>query len=93
MVEDQREKVSDIAMGLDRVAQIMVGLHTVVVAPAYLLTLNESFLFEVGKDLLDGALGNPHPHGNLTQDKVRFGIEQDQDVRVIREECPAVPSF
>ena len=45
-------------------------------------------MFEVGEDLLDGALGDADAHGDFAQDEVGFGRERDQHVGVVGEKGP-----
>jgi hypothetical protein len=62
--------------------------RVVVSAPATLAD-DEPCIDEVGEDPLGGTLGDADPLGDVAQPDVPVAGDAEEDLRVVRQECPA----
>ena len=77
-------------MGFDRVPQWLLGQHLIVILATDFLTLNEARCLQIVDDSLDSSFGDANPVGDFAQNQFGLGLEQDQHMRVIGQESPAV---
>ena len=79
-------------MAFHRVPQRLARQDTVVVLAPDFLSFDEAIAFQVVQDLLNRTFRNPDASGNLAQNQRGIRMQQDQHVRVVRQECPPVPT-
>ena len=78
-------------VGLDRVAQRLLGVQPVGVTPAHPGRGDETGEAEIGQDRLGGALGDADLGGDVTHACVGMACQEHQHVTVVGEERP--PTF
>ena len=76
-------------MGLDGVAEGLLGVECVVVSAAGFGGCEDAGGGEFGDDFLDGTFGDADAGGDVAEAGVRVEGEADQDVGVVGEEGPA----
>lgn len=89
VLTDQRQQGADSSVLLDRMPQGLIAEDAVLILSPDLLAFNEAPLFQVSDDLLDGSLGDADPCRHGAENHERVLSQQDQDMRVIRQKCPA----
>lgn len=88
LVADRPDQVRDLVMFLQGVAKGVVRPDQVVVPPTPLLALDHTAVLEVGDDLCCRALGDVDALGDVLQTQIGGGSDREQDVGMVREECP-----
>lgn len=89
LTPDQFQQITDRAMGLDGVTQVLAREHFIVVFATNFFASNEPLFFQILHDPLHGPFGNPDLDRHLAEHQIGVRIERDQDVRVIGQERPA----
>ena len=85
---DQREEIADRAVRLDWVAKMLVHAYPIAVSPAGFFATEKAALIKLCDDPLDCPLGDADSRGYFAKYERRIAREQDQDVRMIRQEAP-----
>ena len=88
-IVDQRNEIANRAMRLDRMPQVPFRQNAVMILAADLFALNEAARLQVGKKSLHGSFGNPNLPGHFSQHQRRVAGQQQQHMRVVRQERPA----
>lgn len=83
------ENLADAVTGLERVAQTLVGVHSVVVSATDPLDVEIPTLFEVAENALHGTLGDADETSDVSLAEVGVPEQGEQDVAVVREEGPS----
>lgn len=88
---DQFQEIADRPMRLDRMAKADVVDDAIAVSATDTFTLDEAAFFQILDDPLNGSLRDADLHGHFTEHRRFVLVEQDKDMRMVRQEGPSLP--